>query len=366
MRLQRSSHVVSNKLGENENKEVICCYESGNKQEYEDNKDRTNEITGSMTLEGNANYSDDDDDDDDDDSTTDGSVIDTPNHAGKDVEDNDEIFSEVEFAGVITINMDAAKIPDGSHQVDKIGSSILNDTVRKMARRIHNILEHRPIVTIRVIKGHVQLRHQNDLREALPFCGYMFANGPWKKASIKFGVDPRARPDFRFYQTISFRMEFDPVVEPGKHDWSRKGVFAFPQLLEGNDNISYIFNGKKFLADDNTWQVCDITDPLLQRILSTEQLRSKISPQDGFFCNGTMAKLEIIMQDKLVCIRDGTDCEDKEYTCLLAFPDKYEPLGGSERDYISYGLEFGQRYTRKQAFLRGRLVNRARRSHQQN
>ncbi|OJI86702.1 hypothetical protein ASPTUDRAFT_39669 [Aspergillus tubingensis CBS 134.48] len=265
----------------------------------------------------------------------------------------------MEFTGA-TVNMDAAKIPDGSRLIDKY--STLNESTRETARQIHDILERRPIVTIRVIKSQLQLRRESDLGEALPVCGYMFTNGPWKKALIKFGVDPRLRPDFRFYQTISFRMEFDPVVEPGKHDWATKGILAFPQLLQGGDNISYVFNGKKFVADGDTWQVCDITDTLLQRILSTEQLRTRVSPQDGFFCNGTMAKLVIIMQDKIVCIRDGIGCDDDEYKCLLAFPDEYEPL--RQRDHISYGLDFGQRYTRKQAFLRGRLVNRARRSYE--
>ncbi|GKZ55165.1 general transcription factor 3C polypeptide 5 [Aspergillus niger] len=349
-------------LGESNGEELIRQYQIGSKQEYGDNKvgaDYDHETSGWMAFEGNANY--DNNDDDDDGSTTDENPMDGPNQAGNDIEASVKFNREVAFTG-ITVNMNAAKIPDGSHQVDKIGSSVLNESVRETVRHIHEILERRPIMTVRVIKGQLQLRLQSDLQEALPFCGYMFTNGPWKKALIKFGVDPRIRPDFRFYQTVSFRMEFDPVVEPGKHDWIKKGVLAFPQLLEGNDNVSYIFNGKKIVADGDTWQICDITDLLLQSILSTEQLRTKISSQDGFFCNGTMAKLETIMQDKIVCIRDGTDCDDNEYNCLLAFPDKYEPLCG--RDYISYGLDFGQRYTRKQAFLRGRLINRARKSHQ--
>jgi general transcription factor 3C polypeptide 5 (transcription factor C subunit 1) len=154
-------------------------------------------------------------------------------------------------------------------------------------------------------------------------------------------------------------MEVGPVVEHGKHDWTVKGNLAFPQLLKADDNIPHIFNGTKFVADDNTWQICDITDEILQRVIATSEVRLNFSNKTGFFMNGTMAKIMVIMRDRLLCIRDNLLLDDKVYECLLGFPDEYVPP--KECDIPRYGLEFGQHYTTKQAFLKGRTVDMARR-----
>ncbi|KAL2789011.1 RNA polymerase III transcription factor IIIC subunit-domain-containing protein [Aspergillus keveii] len=227
-------------------------------------------------------------------------------------------------------------------------------STKEMVQNIQGILECRPVTTVRVILDFLGPVCQITVGKALPICGYMFANGPWKKALIKFGMDPRAQPDLRFYQTITFDMEFDPVVEHGKHDWTVKGNLAFPQLLKADDNIPHIFNGTKFVADDNTWQICDITDEILQRVIATSEARLNFSNKTGFFMNGTMAKIMVIMRDRLLCIKDNLLLDDKVYECLLGFPDEYMPP--KERDIRRYGLEFGQHYTTKQAFLKGRIV----------
>lgn len=175
---------------------------------------------------------------------------------------------------------------------------------------------------------------------------------------IRFGIDPRSSASYRFFQTVTIAMEFDPVVEPGKHDWAEKRALAFPQFLKGDDNIPYLFNGKKFVPNGNCWQICDITDPLLQSIISDVQPRSEFSWDDGFFWNGTMAKLEVFMRDKLTVIRDGGIPDDQDYRHLLAFPDKY--ISPKKKwDYTRYGLEFGLSYTVKEVFLRCQLLKRA-------
>lgn len=263
---------------------------------------------------------------------------------------------DIIFAG-ITVRMRQKTVPQEG-DCEKIKHSV-DDLQEATVHEIQQLLDRRPVVTVRVLLDWISSTCRMDIERALPLCGYMFEDGPWKKALIKFGVDPRAGPEFRHYQTVTFEMNFNPIVERGEHDWEKSGELAFPQLLKGDDNVPHVFGGRKFVPDDNSWQICDISDVLLHGIVATNDIRSAATLNAGFFWNGTMAKLEVIMRDKLVCIRDGGTPDDEDYACLLSFPDKYQPPTG--RDYFKYGLEFGQQYTQKQVYLRGRIVGRARR-----
>ncbi|KAF9885883.1 General transcription factor 3C polypeptide 5 [Aspergillus nanangensis] len=259
---------------------------------------------------------------------------------------------QVRFTGKLVSNMARSVSSEWSTSKKFLGVSPM-----AIVDYIDEYMQHRPVATRRVLRSVLGHRDQYDIENALPHCGYMFSSGPWKNALIRFGFDPRASTENRVYQTLSFTMEFDPIIESDNHDWAEKGEYAFPQFLEGEDNVAHVFNGKKFVPNGHTWQICDITDPLLRNIISTNELRSEFSSQDGFFWNGTMAKLEVVMQDKLVVIRDGGIPTDDDYTLFLAFPDRFIVKGG--RDYERYGLEMGQQYTAKQSYLRGLLVKRA-------
>ena len=90
---------------------------------------------------------------------------------------------------------------------------------------------------------------QSNIGKALPYCGYMFTGGPWKRALISFGVDPRTISEYRFYQTLIFNMELDPIVEQGKHYGLKSGNSTFPQFLRGCDGLEqYEYIGR--LSDE--------------------------------------------------------------------------------------------------------------------
>lgn len=268
------------------------------------------------------------------------------------------VFSQDMIFTGTTVSMRQNTVPQEDH-CDKAEYNV-DPRLAEIVDEIQQLLDRRPVITVRVLLDWMTPTSHIDVERALPLSGYMFEDGPWKKALIKFGVDPRARPYFRYFQTITFDMSFDPILERGKYDWEKEREFTFPQLLKADDNVPHVFSGRKFVPDDNSWQICDISDGLLQSIIASSDIRQTITIDDGFFWNGTMAKLEVIMRDKLVCIRDGRTPDDEEYVSLLSFPDNYQrPIG---RDYIQYGMEFGQPYTQKQSYLRGQIVARARRS----
>ncbi|OJJ03743.1 hypothetical protein ASPVEDRAFT_30241 [Aspergillus versicolor CBS 583.65] len=223
---------------------------------------------------------------------------------------------DIVFTGTI-VSMGRKPVPQRTNLIKNKHS---NDAQMGITtHEIQQLLHRRPVVTVRVLLDWMSSASRADIERALPLCGYMFKDGPWKKALIKFGVDPRSSPEFRHYQTIMMEMDFDPVVECGKYDGAKNRELIFPQFLKGEDNIPHVFSGTKFVPDNNIWQICDITDALLRRIVSTSNVCSEVDHIDGFFWNGTMAKLEVIMRDKLVCIRDGGTPNDEDYECLLSF-----------------------------------------------
>ncbi|OKL55913.1 hypothetical protein UA08_08820 [Talaromyces atroroseus] len=50
----------------------------------------------------------------------------------------------------------------------------------------------------------------------------------------------------------------------------------------------------------------------------------------GLFWEWDIGKLEVIMRDKIICIRDGRSSNDDDYRCLLGFPDEYTPRRGED------------------------------------
>jgi general transcription factor 3C polypeptide 5 (transcription factor C subunit 1) len=99
---------------------------------------------------------------------------------------------------------------------------------------------------------------ESMLRLSWAYLGYMFKSGPFKDTLIKFGVDPRTDPKYREYQSIAIQV---PESEHGNR--TRYGRAE-------NDTKrpkTYIFDGKGVYVDGKVWQACDISDPLLRRLI---------------------------------------------------------------------------------------------------
>lgn len=152
----------------------------------------------------------------------------------------------IRFTGIFVARND--EIPNGN----KLPSpeSTLGFFAMEILRKIRCLMLDRPIITIRVLQELVNNPSQSIVEEALPYCGYMFIGGPWKETIICFGIDPRTSSTYRFYQTVAITMEFEPVIEPGKHEWPEKGALAFPQFLKGVDKCTVSFQREE---DGSKW-----------------------------------------------------------------------------------------------------------------
>ena len=134
----------------------------------------------------------------------------------------------------------------------------LDEPTAKLVRDLHSLLDKRPIITRRALLNVLGRDVLWKLKTAIQYCAYTFLSGPWRDTLIRFGVDPRKDPAMRMYQTLSIR--FLTRADHGQ------GMVAPANVANPPD--SHIFNGTVVVRDGSTWQVCDITDPLLARIAS--------------------------------------------------------------------------------------------------
>lgn len=227
----------------------------------------------------------------------------------------------------------------------------LDNGLRELINHIKQLFEQRPAWTRRALRNQLVTDEQRTLlRHAIPYVGYIFRSGPWRDAIIKLGLDPRSSPEYRHYQTIMFRIlprEVELARENRggrRHNIPRheeESEFTSSSGSTGKQN-THIFTGQLPLPrDGRIWMVCDIKDPLLESILNPPNATSKFlrpkceTIQDGWFGNGTLAKLKTIMRTKIQTLIDDRLPSDQDFSCIMPFPDH----ASTESDLVQFTLD---------------------------
>lgn len=247
------------------------------------------------------------------------------------------------------LSFDSSGIPTGpSSELPSVDS--LEPAFRNLIAAAQKVVDERLIVTRRCLLNLIPKREwqhvgQNVVKLMFQYVGYFFASGPWRDALVRFGVDPRTDPKYRMYQTLMFLVEPDSTRIRSKRAGQAKREIT-EQELRGE---SHIFDGQQLSRDGKVWQICDISDPLLSDLFSTEYLRETCHlSSDGWFHNGTMAKGRVIMRKKITAIVSGNEgLSDTQYARVAAsVPDivskndqagtlSFENLAPEERALVS-------------------------------
>jgi hypothetical protein len=193
---------------------------------------------------------------------------------------------------------------------------------------LYAAMNERPIWTRRAILNRVSKDNPGLylIKPAIQYIGYQFRGGPWRDAIVRYGIDPRTDPQYRIYQTLFFKIVDEQRTNETGTMWHdiRSEYTRKAQRDNGNDT-THIFDGTSVSLDGKIWQVCDITEPLLVKLLSTNELREKCEVQcDGWFLNGRMAKVRSVMRTLISAIRLGREMTEEDFKTTLAFPDHVE------------------------------------------
>ncbi|KAI9731905.1 MAG: tau 95 subunit of transcription factor TFIIIC [Cirrosporium novae-zelandiae] len=187
----------------------------------------------------------------------------------------------------------------------------LQDTISNL----RPLLDRRPIWTRRALLNtlaNVLKEEPNYMyfRQAIQYVGYIFRSGPWRDVIVRFGVDPRKDPQYRIYQTIMFQVDpkkgadNDSTGPNNAKKWEdgRRRIRGEPKHTNG-----HIFDGQTVDVNGRTWQVCDVIEPILSKVISVDQIRTTCDlTNDGWFLNGTWAKFRTIMKAQITRLMDLT------------------------------------------------------------
>jgi len=67
---------------------------------------------------------------------------------------------------------------------------------------------------------------------------------------------------------------------------------------------SHIFDGKGLLSDSTSFQICDITDPVLHQLLHDADARSDtFDPRSGWYITANLDRIRALMRHKLFLLR---------------------------------------------------------------
>lgn len=224
------------------------------------------------------------------------------------------------------VQPDVAEVP--SVPPPNLDASRFTDMVNDAIPKLRELLEKRPLVTRRVAQSAIPTLTPPTFFEAGQFLGYMFVAGPWRDVLIKYGVDPRSDPKYRFYQTMMIYFRGKSAQKLGKPQTDAAGNTPQPPTSDvsaATTSPAYIFDGTYIdPSASNLWQLCDITDSNLYAILHSP---SAIRPtcdvwQWGWLHNGTMSKVRMIMRDKIHHLLAGNPPPEEDYQQLADIPDE--------------------------------------------
>ncbi|XP_018588457.1 general transcription factor 3C polypeptide 5 [Scleropages formosus] len=75
----------------------------------------------------------------------------------------------------------------------------------KAEEELKKMFERRPIWSRNAVKANLDI-HPEKLKLLLPYLAYYMLTGPWRSLWVRFGYDPRTKPEAKAYQVLDFRI----------------------------------------------------------------------------------------------------------------------------------------------------------------
>lgn len=243
---------------------------------------------------------------------------------------NSNIKVTINTAGqrVLVNQSDPAKLQTlyVSHKIDQVPAApplpdpINEPRLQEMIDETRIALQERPIWTRRALLNRLARPDaMYSLKKTIQYVGYQFRGGPWRDSVIKFGIDPRKDPKYSVYQTLFFKIFDETERQPGQRWTANRSEYV---RAAGTSPVSHVFDGQSVYLDGKVWQICDITDPLCLKVLEHGVIMPECDvAENGWYANGTYAKLKAVMRTKISALMLGREMADSEFDDVLAFPD---------------------------------------------
>jgi general transcription factor 3C polypeptide 5 (transcription factor C subunit 1) len=196
--------------------------------------------------------------------------------------------------------------------------------VQEIVAELNEAFKERPIWSRRALLNHLSNSPVIHLVKAgIQHIGYQFKGGPFRECVIRYGLDPRTDPTCRKYQTIFFKIYEDQRNSGMQWHDIRTTYSLTKKGGKKGPNDGHLFDGKKVTLDGKLWQLCDISDPLLASLIESSPYSTTFEIKaDGWYPNGSMAKIRSIMRAKIQAIRQKKILLDGDFARALEVPDE--------------------------------------------
>ncbi|KAI0306927.1 RNA polymerase III transcription factor IIIC subunit-domain-containing protein [Multifurca ochricompacta] len=198
-------------------------------------------------------------------------------------------------------------------------------------QRLEELFSSRPVWTRNALLNQftpAQAREIYNSKIILPLACYVFGDGPWRDTMVRFGYDPRQDPQARFYQKLYFRNLNHPIGRASvvsRRQESRTSVASMNRSLADQgreDRRSHIFDGVTLSSETAAFQLCDITDPMLKRMIDDEEdTRESCNERDGWFTSRALERIKTVLRHKFFALLEGYVATDEECLKLLEQQD---------------------------------------------
>ncbi|TNY18978.1 RNA polymerase III transcription factor IIIC subunit-domain-containing protein [Rhodotorula diobovata] len=224
------------------------------------------------------------------------------------------------------------EVPSGPE--DSLTKELGRTEPRGIELRLRELLEERPVWTRTALINRLTSEERKVAKAektCWPMVAYTFGDGPFRDFIIRFGYDPRAHPDARFYQHINLRNTANTRsrAQPGARSaaqahagsfrWPGKGAGAEDQA-QSTSNLSHVFDGVHTHSKVANFQLIDITDPLVSSLIhSPTGVLPACSPDanEGWYAHDYLDQIRQVLRRKWLGALEGVPVADDECEDLL-------------------------------------------------
>ncbi|KAF8803887.1 hypothetical protein BYT27DRAFT_7340686 [Phlegmacium glaucopus] len=225
--------------------------------------------------------------------------------------------------GPASIMFSDEHIPTKPPQAVQEGKGQINEG---MLKKLEQLFARRPVWTRMSLFNQFSPAEARDVLNSkllLPLCCYVFQDGPWRDTLVRFSYDPRKDPGSRLYQRLYFRNANHPIARPSittrRHD--RTAVTVHSRMLEkdAERRNSHIFDGQTLTKETAAFQLCDIIDPMLKKMIEDlDGLRDICDERDGWYTAHAFEQIKMVLRHKFFSLLEGHSASDEECRALLA------------------------------------------------
>ncbi|GAA5994901.1 TFIIIC subunit 5 family protein [Rhodotorula paludigena] len=209
-----------------------------------------------------------------------------------------------------------------------------------LEQRMLELLEGRPVWTRSALLNQLspeQNKFSRADKSCWPMVAYTFSDGPFKDLIVRFGYDPRKEREARFYQHIILRnvANVRQRAQPNTRSTAQANAARLrvnrdtptaddSPAVTGDANQSHIFDGEHISGKVAHYQLCDISDPLIARLIRSEEgILSECSSDasEGWWARDYLDQIRQVIRRKWNALyNSGVGVDDDDCDDLLRLP----------------------------------------------